>query len=206
MLPVMSSWLDLDCWDLDALAATWRGARPFPHVVLDGAIFPGRLSELRDAFVEEPASLIHDEIYEVNASAPALEHPVLQALRDELGGERARAAVEKITGKRAGRVEMRGYAFEEGHYLLPHSDHRDDVGRLIAFAYYLEPPGPLEGGELELYECAFDGAEIVSTVPSVRIAPTPNRLVLFDVGDASLHEVREVTRGVRFSLSGWFYS
>lgn len=201
----MSSWIDLDRWDLDALAASWRAARPFPHVVLDGVVWPERLAELREAFVEEPATLIHDEIYEVSASAPTLVHPVLRAFRDELGGERARRAVSTITGKRAGRIEMRGYAFEEGHYLLPHSDHRDDVGRLVAYAYYLDPPGPLEGGELELYDCAFEGAEIVSTAPAARIAPAPNRLVIFDVGDASLHEVREVTRGVRFSLSGWFY-
>jgi hypothetical protein len=200
-----SSWFDLDAWDLESLAASWRAARPFAHLVIDGLVRPERLGELREAFVEEPATLIHDEIYEVTASAPALEHPVLRAFRDEFGGERARAAIARITGKQAGRVEMRGYAFEEGQYLLPHSDHRDDVGRLVAYAYYLEPPGPLEGGELELYECVFAGAEIVSTRPAARIAPAPNRLVIFDVGDASLHEVREVTRGVRFSLSGWFY-
>ena len=32
-----------------------------------------------------------------------------------------------------------------------------------------------------------------------------NRLVVFDVGDGSLHQVHEVLAGLRISLAGWFY-
>ncbi len=34
---------------------------------------------------------------------------------------------------------------------------------------------------------------------------TANRLVVFDVSDVSLHQVREVLAGLRISLAGWFY-
>jgi len=38
------------------------------------------------------------------------------------------------------------------------------------------------------------------------IEPRPNRLVVFDVSDVSLHQVREVVGGLRISLAGWFYA
>ena len=34
--------------------------------------------------------------------------------------------------------------------------------------------------------------------------PRENRIVIFEVTPASLHQVREVVRGARVSLSGWF--
>jgi len=37
------------------------------------------------------------------------------------------------------------------------------------------------------------------------IEPRANRLVLFEVGPAAVHQVRGVTAGARVSLSGWFY-
>jgi Rps23 Pro-64 3,4-dihydroxylase Tpa1-like proline 4-hydroxylase len=37
-----------------------------------------------------------------------------------------------------------------------------------------------------------------------RIAPAAGRLVLFAVSPTALHQVREVTRGERCSLAGWF--
>jgi len=37
------------------------------------------------------------------------------------------------------------------------------------------------------------------------IEPRANRLVVFDVSDGSLHQVREVVSGLRISLAGWFY-
>jgi Rps23 Pro-64 3,4-dihydroxylase Tpa1-like proline 4-hydroxylase len=46
---------------------------------------------------------------------------------------------------------------------------------------------------------------MVATESAVVIAPKADRLVVFDVGDLSLHQVREVMSGLRVSLSGWFY-
>jgi Rps23 Pro-64 3,4-dihydroxylase Tpa1-like proline 4-hydroxylase len=68
---------------------------------------------------------------------------------------------------------------------------------LLAFAYYLPTPAPPEGGELELFR-GFESARVIE--------PRPNRLVVFDVGDGTLHQVREVLAGLRLSLAGWFYA
>jgi Rps23 Pro-64 3,4-dihydroxylase Tpa1-like proline 4-hydroxylase len=193
-------------WDLPALAARFRKARPFPHLILDDFIADHCRADLLDAFGEEPCTRFHDEIFDLLASAPNLEHPVLQSFRDELASADILTAFHHITGKRVSRIEMRGYGYESGHYLLPHADHQRGIGRALAYAYYLDTPFPAEGGELELFDCTFDAiGEIIATTPAGRITPTPNRFVLFDVGDASLHQVREVTAGARFSLSGWYY-
>jgi Rps23 Pro-64 3,4-dihydroxylase Tpa1-like proline 4-hydroxylase len=77
---------------------------------------------------------------------------------------------------------------------------------LLAFAYYLPSPEPPRGGELELFRCAVEQGEIVRAETAVLIEPRANRLVVFDVSDASLHQVREVVAGLRVSLSGWFHA
>jgi Rps23 Pro-64 3,4-dihydroxylase Tpa1-like proline 4-hydroxylase len=201
----VAEWIDTTPWDLPVLAERWRAARPFPHLIFDAVVAEPRLAELYAAFEEEPASKIQDDIFEVMASAKDLEHPVFHRFAAELAGPAMLAAVSAITGKSVRRLDMRGYAYLEGHYLLPHADHQAGVGRAIAYAYYLDVRGDLEGGELELFECTLDGGAVVATAPAALIPPARNRLVLFDVSDASLHQVREVTRGMRLSLAGWFY-
>lgn len=200
----MPAWIDPHRWSADDLAVRWRTAAPFPHVVVDDLLAPAAHAELGLAFAEEPASLLHDEIFELMASAREVAHPALRRFQEELGAAAVRAALGRVTGKALARVETRAYAFLEGHYLLPHADHQDAIGRAVAYAYYVGCPD-LEGGELELFACTLEGRDVVATAPAARIAPRPNRIVFFDVSDASLHQVREVTRGARLSLSGWFY-
>jgi Rps23 Pro-64 3,4-dihydroxylase Tpa1-like proline 4-hydroxylase len=200
----VSGWIDPAGWDTRELAARWRAARPFPHLVIDALAAPAARGELLEAFGEEPASKIHDEIFEVLASAKEVEHAAFRRFQRELGGPELRAALGRVTAKELSRVEMRAYAFFAGDYLLPHADHQDAIGRAIAYAYYGDCEG-LEGGELELFGCELEGREVVATAPTLRIAPAANRIVFFEVSDRSLHQVCEVIRGRRLSLSGWFY-
>jgi len=100
---------------------------------------------------------------------------------------------------------MRAFAYRVDHYLLPHSDHRDGLHRALAYIYYLPSPEPPVGGELELFRCASDGTELVSIESAKLVEPRGNRLVVFEVSDVSLHQVREVLGGLRLSLAGWFY-
>jgi Rps23 Pro-64 3,4-dihydroxylase Tpa1-like proline 4-hydroxylase len=111
-------------------------------------------------------------------------------------GDALAAPLARITGKPVTRAELCAYAYRPGHYLLPHTDHQDGLARLLAFAYYLPTPTPPDGGELELF-CGLASAKLIE--------PRANRLVVFDVGDRTLHQVREVLAGLRLSLAGWFY-
>ena len=112
-------------------------------------------------------------------------------------------AIRAISGRPVTKADLRSYVYVPGSYLLPHADSRASIGRLVAFAYYLWTEG-CEGGELELFACEMTGDELVSARPVQRLEPRANRLVLFDVTNASLHQVREVLAGNRVSLTGWF--
>jgi len=172
--------------DEAALAAAWRAAQPFPHVVIDDFEPATPILELLD---DEGVTRQDGDIFSFEASGD------LRELSASFGAALA-APFARITSKPVTRVELRAYAYRPGHYLLPHTDHQDDLARLLAFAYYLPTPEPPEGGELELFR-GLESARLIE--------PRPNRLVVFDVGDGTLHQVREVLAGLRLSLSGWFY-
>ncbi len=56
-----------------------------------------------------------------------------------------------------------------------------------------------------MFACEVERGEIVATTSARVIEPRANRIVFFEVSDASLHQVREVLAGLRVSLAGWFY-
>jgi hypothetical protein len=189
----------------EELSAGWRSAQPFPHLVFDDVFAPDALAELLAVVDEEPVDPYEGDIFAFEASAPEPRTPELRAVRDDLAATLA-PVLARITGKAVSRVDLRAFAYREGHYLLPHSDHQHGLGRALAYAYYLPSPEPPVDGELELFRCAVDGSgAIVATDSAVVIEPRANRLVVFDVSDVSLHQVREVIGGLRMSLAGWFY-
>lgn len=187
-----------------AAAAAWRSARPFPHLVLDDVLADDALAELFAVLDEEAVEPYQGDIFRFEATAPDPATAEFRAVRDAFA--RAFAPVlSRVTGKQVSRVDMRAYAYRPGHYLLPHTDHRDGLSRALAYAYYLPSPEAPRGGELELYACRVEAGEIVTTDSAKIIEPRGNRMVVFDVSDVSLHQVREVLAGLRISLAGWFY-
>jgi Rps23 Pro-64 3,4-dihydroxylase Tpa1-like proline 4-hydroxylase len=197
------SLLDASAWPLGELARAWREARPFGHAAIDGLLGAAALGRVREAFQREPLAFSVDEHLSFLASQEPMQQPALQAVVEELGGERALRAVEAISGKRLRAVEGHAYFYQPGHYLLPHADYRSSLSRAVAFAYYVATDG-LVGGELEFFACELEAGDVVRTEPALLLPPVQDRMVLFDVSPASLHQVREVTSGVRASIAGWF--
>jgi Rps23 Pro-64 3,4-dihydroxylase Tpa1-like proline 4-hydroxylase len=188
--------------DEAALARAWARAMPFPHVVIDDALSdPDALLAILE---EEAVERYEGEIALFDASSPEPVTPEFRGVRDAFADALA-APLSRITGKAVRTVDMRAYAYRPGHFLLPHTDHQDGLARVLAYAYYLLSPEPPSGGELELFACTVDGGEITRVDPGRVIEPRANRLVVFDVSDASLHRVCEVMAGLRLSLAGWFY-
>lgn len=192
-------------WNDEAeLARSWREAAPFPHLVFDD-FTPVEAQPLLSAVLEdEPTASYAGDIFTFEASAPEPRTQPLRELRDAFAAALA-PPLSRITGKALGRADMRAYGYRAGHYLLPHSDHQLAAGRALAFAWYLPSPEPPDGGELELFACRLEAGSILETTSARVIEPRANRLVVFDVGDVSLHQVREVLSGLRISLAGWFY-
>lgn len=193
--------------DEDELARAFRAAAPFPHLVLDGALAEEQLPALLELLEEEPVERAQSDLFAFDATAPEPTTAALAALRDALTALWA-PRLARIAGLPAGalgRIDLRAYAYRPGDYLLPHTDHQQALGRVLAYAYYLPTPAPPVGGELELYACRFAAGELHDIAPAKVIEPRPNRLVVFAVGDRSLHQVREVLDGLRLSLAGWLY-
>ena len=188
--------------DEAALARAWASATPFPHVVIDDAVAdPDALLAILE---EEAVERYEGEIALFDASAPEPATDEFRRVRDAFADALA-APLSRITGKPVRTVDMRAYAYRPGHYLLPHTDHQDGLARVLAYAYYLPSPEPPAGGELELFACTVSNGEITRVDRGRVIDPRANRLVVFDVSDVSLHQVREVMAGLRLSLAGWFY-
>jgi len=171
---------------------------------VDDLVDEAAMDEVLACVDAEPVSLRRAEIYAFEASDVEPQTAEFQRLRDCLR-EHLAPVLASLVRKPLSRVDMRGYAYREGHYLLPHTDHQENVGRAIAYAYYLPSPEPPEGGELELFACTAEGEALAAITPAVTIVPRANRLVVFEVSQVSLHRVHEVRRGLRASLAGWFY-
>ena len=187
------------------LAATWRAAKPFPHLVIDDFVPAENLTALLGILEEEATEHYQGDIYSFDASAPKPATDALRELRDSFGRTFA-PALSRITGKTVTRADMRAYAYRPGHFLLPHSDHQEGVGRQLAYAYYAPTPEPPSDGALELFRCELEAGEVVLTESARVIEVRPNRIAIFDVSSISLHQVREVLGGLRISLAGWFYA
>jgi Rps23 Pro-64 3,4-dihydroxylase Tpa1-like proline 4-hydroxylase len=183
-----------------ALAAAWRAAEPFPHLVIDGVLDEAHLAELFAVLEDEPVERYLADLYAFDATAPEPTTEAFAELRDAFGRVLA-PALARVTGAQVTHADLRAYAYRVGDYLLPHADHQTELQRRLAYAYYLPSPEPPVGGELELFRVHARG------VDSARIIePRGNRIAIFDVSDVSLHQVREVLAGLRLSLAGWFYS
>jgi len=176
---------------------------PFRHVIVDDAC--ERPDELLEILEEEAVEPYEGDIFKFEATAPEPRTRELRELRDRFAAELA-PGLSDLTGKCVIRVDMRAYAYRVGHYLLPHTDHREGLHRVLAYAYYLPSPESPRGGELELYACTAANGELTAMTSAKIIEPRSNRLVVFEVGDRSLHQVREVLSGLRISLAGWFYA
>jgi len=198
-------WRLVSSFDDEArLGETWRAATPFPHLVFDDFVPVEVLPELLAVLEEEPVDRFEGDIFAFEASRPVPRTAELLQLRDSFA-ETLAGPLSRITDKMLRRADMRAFAYRPGHFLLPHSDHEEGVGRALAYAYYVPSPEPPLGGELELFTCTLEGREVVRTESALLIEPRSNRLVVFDVSDVSLHQVREVLGGLRVSLAGWFY-
>lgn len=191
--------------DVRLLAGRWRRARPFPHVIVDDWLTPAARDALLRALADEPSERMVSEIYEVMGTGEPTT-PTLRSLVAALSSPDMLDAVSAIAGQPLGRLSLRGYAYGPGHFLLPHHDRDRDASRSVAIVVYLDATADLAGGELELFDCAREDDAIVATTSAGFIDPRPGRLVLFDVSDDSLHQVREVTAGLRTSLAGWYYA
>jgi hypothetical protein len=197
--------LDLSRFDVAALAGSWRAARPFGHVILDQLVDEPTLAQLCQAIAAEPHWPNRGEIFDMMGSGEPVQQSLLRQFQEGMGSPPMLELVRAVSGKPVQSIDLRSYVYMKGSYLLPHSDCQKQLGRLVAYAYYVWTEG-CRGGELELFDVTLENGLVVKTTPATIIEPRANRLVMFDVSPSTLHQVREVLDGARLSLSGWFHA
>jgi len=83
----------------------------------------------------------------------------------------------------------------QGDFYSSHVDTASLPGgavRKLSFTIQLSDPDSYEGGEVVLYNSLIDSVTLSRTLGSISFFPS-----------YSIHEVKPVTRGVRYSLVGW---
>ena len=112
-----------------------------------------------------------------------------------------REFIQAITQTELKTIDMSGFIYESGDYLLAHDDKLE--GRKIAYILNLsENFKEADGGQLDLFETKEEHPiRIVKSIP-----PTFNTLTIFKVLPTSFHQVREITKKKRLSIAGWFHA
>jgi hypothetical protein len=189
--------LDYGRWEtrLDELAAVYRGAEPFPHVVLDDFLVPAAADRV---LAEFPAVTDGEWIHyrHVNENKHGMTDreaagPAAAAVMAELLSARFVGLLERLTGLPALLADpsLEGGGLqqsERGGFLNVHADftvhpHRPDWRRRVNVLLYLNPNwDDAWGGQLELWDRSMSRCVR-------RVSPQHNRVVIFGTDETTFH-------------------
>jgi hypothetical protein len=199
--------------ELGRLAAAFRAASPFPHVVVDGLLPPE--VDLAAAFPDEGWSGweryegVHQAGKRICSDPDVIPAPLREVI-EALNSPRALRMIERITGieKLIPDPHLNGgglHASDPGGTLTPHTDfhiyQRLDLYRQVNLLLYLNHDWSADmGGALELF--ADRGAEHAAA----SIVPTYGTCVIFRTDDRSVHGFTEPVRRERRSIALYYYT
>ena len=179
-------------------------SRPFSHVVVKNFLDPPTLDLVIDALAGLEYDFKESDLFSYWASVELtdINHPAINILRDDLGGEIWRKKVaESFKVKQLSSIDMAAYVYGLGDFLLPHDDQVE--GRIIAYSLYLTPEITEKmGGALNIFKANDAGeSKLVDS-----IIPEYNSLIMFEVSDSSWHQVSEVMQDIqRLTVTGWYH-
>ena len=179
-------------------------SRPFPHVVVKNFLDPPTLDLVIDALAGLEYDFKESDLFSYWASIDLtdINHPAINILRDDLGGEIWRKKVaESFKVKKLSNIDMAAYVYGLGDFLLPHDDQVE--GRIIAYSLHLTPEiSKKMGGALNIFKANDEGkSKLVDS-----IIPEYNSLIMFEVSDSSWHQVSEIMQDIqRLTVTGWYH-
>ena len=209
--------LELSSEELRAYRTRFQNARPFPHLVIDGALEGSVASGLAaefPAFHDRSWKRFGDRYQHQKAVIDEIEMfpPKLASLVVSLNSPRFLQVLESITGIKSlipdpylsgGGLHCSG----PGGVLAPHSDFhsytRLGLYRRLNVLIYLNPEwSESAGGALELFNDAM--AEDCA----VRIAPTLGKMVIFATDNKSVHGFTDPVgpAALRKSIATYYYT
>ncbi len=183
--------------DAGKLKKQFISAKPFPHSVLKN-VFSEKIEDVCAALLKEKFYDVNTDLYQFRQTNDC--RKAKQKAEKEFykffSSKEFIAFVSELTGMKLKSIDMSGFVYIDGDYLLPHDDRLS--GRKIAYVVNLSKNfTDADGGALQL----FKGKKIVKSIP-----PAFNMMTLFKVSPNSVHQVQEVmSKKKRISLAGWFH-
>jgi SM-20-related protein len=180
---------------------------PECRAVLDKLLSAPR--EAASVYVTDRTSAVKPETR--SASCVDVPEALDRLVRDRL--EARRADLGRHFGVPLSRCETPQYlVYETGGFFRPHVDapprstpgDREDAGRRVSVVIFLSTPDAAErgdygGGELRLFNLVDD-----PQWRGIGLAGEPKPGLLLAFRSDTIHEVTEVTRGVRCAIAAWF--
>ncbi len=177
--------------------------QPFPYVVIKNFLPQVYAKDVLAALQCEPMQKKDSDLFRFSQTKDidGTKSKVLQDMFNKFSASEFVAWVSKMMKtKLNGVVDMSGFVYHDGDYLLCHDDRLDS--RRIAYVYNLsERFARKNGGSLDLMNTSNGHPTKVVK----RIMPTFNTLTMFSVSKKSFHQVAEVIKNDRWSLAGWFH-
>ena len=180
---------------VDSLAASYRDAEPFAHIVIDDVLPQPVLervyAELAEMNSGDWNSYIHFNERKFSNTDTASWGPTLRAVSEVFAGERFRRFLEQVSGFDGlhADVSLDGggvHRCYRGGFLNIHADftaHHEvaDWRRRVNLLLYLNPTWESDwGGDLELWDRSM-------TRCVTKVAPIGNRMLLFSTDEYSYH-------------------
>jgi Rps23 Pro-64 3,4-dihydroxylase Tpa1-like proline 4-hydroxylase len=179
-------------------------SQPFQHVVVKNFLDSPTLDLVIDALAGLEYDFKESDLFSYWASIDLtdINHPAINILRDDLGGEIWRKKVaESFKVKKLLDIDMAAYVYGLGDFLLPHDDQVE--GRIIAYSLHLTPEITEKmGGALNIFKANNAGkSKLVDS-----IIPEYNSLIMFEVSDSSWHQVSEIMQDIqRLTVTVWYH-
>lgn len=178
------------------LRKQFLSAKPYPHLALPNCF--NEIEKVENALLAEKFTHSNSDLFEFQQTndLSKTKNKVLKEFHKFFSSKKFLKFMSKVTGEKLTSIDMSGFVYSPGDYLLPHDDRLE--GRKIAYIVNLSRDfNEEDGGALQL----FEGKEIVKS-----IVPIYNTLAFFKVSPKSLHQVQEVLGDKnRISLAGWFH-
>ncbi len=181
--------------DIDQLAARYRDASPYPHIVLDDFLETGVVEAAAEEFPPlDPSTwnnYLHVNERKFSNTDPTTWGPTLQAILEQLNSPRFVRIVERLMGTEHlfADPSLEGGGLHQsgtGGFLNIHADftvhphNRKWQRRANLLLYLNEDWQPEYGGDLELWSA--DMKECVE-----RVSPIANRVLIFSTDPTSFH-------------------
>jgi len=90
-------------------------------------------------------------------------------------------------------IDVSALRYKKGCYYKVHTDHHCEIPRTLSLIYLCN--NDYEGGELVFHD------PLDNSTHSIEVKP--NRVIIWPSNSLFPHEVREVTKGIRYSVVSW---